>query len=268
MEFNKASLTGLCADICKCIGIEPPSKAESSADVLKKLCGDKICDRVVMYNPDAQAQWLYKKYPEIFASVSERCALEYPLATVMPSVTPVCFATMYTGAYPEVHGIQKYEKPVLKIETIFDALIKSGKKPVIVTAEGASMSKIFLERNMDYFIFPASAEADEQVVKKGIELINKDEHDFIVIYNGMYDSVMHATYPESDEAMEWLKHHTEAFTRIYSAARNVAAECGHTTLIGYATDHGVHTNAKGRGSHGENIPEDINITHFYDIIKS
>lgn len=266
MEFNKTSLTALCADICGCMGIEPPKAAEKSAGILKKLCADRTCDRVVMYNPDAQAQWLYEKYPEIFEPVSDRCALEYPLATVMPSVTPVCFSTMYTGAYPEVHGIRKYEKPVLTIDTIFDALIRAGKKPAIVASEGCSVANIFLNRDMDYFIFPADADCDEKVVQKGLELIAEDKYDFLVIYNGMYDSVMHATYPESDAAMEWLRHHTGAFARIHSAAKAAAATGGHTTLIGYATDHGVHTNASGRGTHGENIPEDINITHFYDIV--
>ncbi|MCI8386933.1 MAG: hypothetical protein HFE63_00500 [Clostridiales bacterium] len=265
MEFNKISLTALCADICDCMGIEAPKAAEKSAGKLKRLCGDSTCDRVVMYNPDAQAQWLYKKYPEIFEKVSSRCALEYPMSTVMPSVTPVCFATMYTGAYPEVHGICKYEKPVLTIDTIFDALIRAGKKPVIVASEGCSVANIFLERDMDYFIIPAGADADDKVVEKGLELIKEDKYDFIVIYNGMYDSVMHATYPESEPAMEQLHNHTKAFERIYSAAKAVASTHDHTTLIGYATDHGVHTNENGRGTHGQNIPEDINITHFYDI---
>ena len=45
----------------------------------------------------------------------------------MLPVTPVCFGTMYTGAQPAVHGIQKYEKPVIQIDTIFDALIRAGK---------------------------------------------------------------------------------------------------------------------------------------------
>ncbi|NLB41411.1 MAG: hypothetical protein GX815_03990 [Clostridiales bacterium] len=67
----------------------------------------------------------------------------------MPSVTPVCFDTLYTGAQPEVHGIQKYEKLVIKIDSLFDALIRQGKKPVIIVETNCSMSKIFLERDMD-----------------------------------------------------------------------------------------------------------------------
>lgn len=266
MEFNQISLTALCADICSCMDVEPPREAEPSMGKLKKLCGDRTCDRVVMYNPDAQAQWLYQKYPEIFASTSERCALEYPMATVMPSVTPVCFATMYTGAYPEKHGIRKYEKPVLAIDTIFDALIRAGKKAAIVAMEKCSVANIFLNRDMDYFIFPAGADADEICVRKGLELIEADTYDFLVIYNGMYDSVMHATYPEAEPAMEWLRHHNNAFARIHSAAKAAAALHDHTTLVGFATDHGVHTAENGRGSHGKEIPEDINITHFYDVV--
>ncbi|MBO5218396.1 MAG: alkaline phosphatase family protein [Clostridia bacterium] len=265
-EFNSISLTALCADICDCMGIEPPKEAEKSQGKVKAMVGDRTCDRVVMYNPDAMAQWLVEKYPELYAPVAERCALSYPMATVMPSVTPVCFGTMYTGLYPVKHGIQKYEKPVLACETIFDTAIRQGKKCAIVANEKCSIGMIFLNRDMDYFLYPASAEGDEQVVQKGIELIKEDKYDLLVIYNGMYDSVMHATFPESEQAMDRLKHHVGAFTRIHEAVKEVNAASSHTTLVGFATDHGVHTNENGRGSHGKEIPEDINITHFYDVV--
>lgn len=59
----------------------------------------------------------------------------------MPSVTPVCFASMYSGVMPEIHGIMRYEKPVLKIKTVFDALAAAGKRCAIVSTEGDSISK-------------------------------------------------------------------------------------------------------------------------------
>ena len=55
-----------------------------------------------------------------------------PMLSVMPSVTPVCFASMYTGVMPDVHGIKFYTKPVLKIETFFDVLIKADVVDVAV----------------------------------------------------------------------------------------------------------------------------------------
>lgn len=266
MESDRISLSALCRDICDCMGIDAPSVAEPSGGRLKSLAGDRKCERVVMYNPDAQAEWLVKKYPEIFEPVTSRCHLAYKFATVMPSVTPVCFATMYTGAMPEVHGIRKYEKPVLETDTIFDTLVRAGKKAAIVATKGSSMSIIFGGRDIDYYIIPADADADEKAVKKGIELIKEDKYDFLVIYNGNYDSMMHVTYPESEYAMHWLRHHADAFARIYSAVSETSKRSGRTALVGYATDHGVHTNENGRGTHGADIPEDIEITHFYDVI--
>ena len=65
----------------------------------------------------------------------ERTDLEVRYETVMPSVTPVCFGTMYTGAQPEVHGIRRYEKPVIKIDTIFDVLIRNESSSVYEEGE-------------------------------------------------------------------------------------------------------------------------------------
>ena len=39
---------------------------------------------------------------------------------------------------------------VIAIDTIFDALIRAGKKPVIVAYGNCSLSNIFLQREMDY----------------------------------------------------------------------------------------------------------------------
>jgi len=82
------------------------------------------------------------------------------MLSVMPSVTPVCFASMYTGAMPNVHGIQAYEKPVLSTDTVFDAFIRADLKPAIVSTANDSISCIFLERDMDYFIFDVSTAND------------------------------------------------------------------------------------------------------------
>ncbi len=258
---KRTSLTSLCADICGCLGVEPPKAAAPAHGALSELVGAPV-ERIVMYNPDAQAEWLVQKYPEYFERVTSRASLAIPFSTVMPSVTPVCFATMYTGALPEAHGITRYMKPVLTIDTIFDAMLRAGKKCAIVAMEGCSIANIFLERELDYFIFPASADADEVCVKKGLELIAEDKYDFLVIYNGMYDSMMHATNPEAPEALKWLDHHTDAYARIHEAV----ASTGRRTLLAYSTDHGVHTADSGRGSHGADIPEDIEITHWFDLL--
>ena len=124
-------LTGVAGAAAAVLGVDPPRSAVSPLEAVVKgaeraFRGEKA-DRVLLYNPDAVALWLYQKYTPLFQEVMLRTQLAMPLRSVMPSVTPVCFASMYTGAMPEVHGIQAYEKLVLRTDTLFDALIRAGK---------------------------------------------------------------------------------------------------------------------------------------------
>ena len=258
---NENSLDSLCGALCYAMGIAPPAQsaapsARLCAYVDEKLA-DQKADRIVMYNPDAIAQWIYEKYPHMLAEMTARTELSLPLCSVMPSVTPVCFGTMYTGAQPEVHGIRAYVKPVIAIDTIYDALLRAGKRPAIVSTGNDSMSKIFLERDMDYFIFDTM----EQVNAKAVELILQDRHDFIAIYNGSYDTIMHKYGPESPEALGELRANSRTFGMLDSLIREHWTQ--HNTLLGFAMDHGCHEIDGACGSHGLDMDEDLNILHRY-----
>ena len=261
---NLNSLDSLCAALSYAMGIEAPQfaaapNAELCAYLDKTLNGEKA-DRIFMYNPDAIAQWIYEKYPHMFEEAKQRTDVEIPLCSVMPSVTPVCFGTMYTGAQPQVHGIQAYKKPVISIDTIFDALIRCGKKPAIVSYAKSSMSMIYLNRNMDYFLF----DDVEQVNAKAAELILRDEHDFIAVYNGNYDSHMHKFGPESTESLGELRANVRTFGMFYEM---IAEQWkSHNTLLGFAMDHGCHEIDDNCGSHGLDMDEDLNIVHLYKLI--
>ena len=261
MEINKTSLDTLCAALCYTIGIEPTQESHPANETLTKYVDEKFgsekADRIFMYNPDAIGQWIFEKYPQLFIQATKHTELEIPFSTVMPSVTPVCFGTMYTGAQPSVHGIQKYEKPVIKIDTIFDALIRAGKKPVIVADSKCSIGKIFLERDMDYYI----VKGPDQANAKMAELVVKDEYDFYVLYNGNYDSVMHKTGPESIEALSELRANVRTFAMFCEMIKEHWKN--HNTLVGFAMDHGCHEIDGDCGAHGLDMPEDLNIVHLY-----
>lgn len=265
MEKNSISLDTLCAALCETMGVSPPEYAAKADTRLTQYCGNVFCgekaDRIFMYNPDAVAQWVSEKYPNLINEVKNISELSLPYSTVMPSVTPVCFGTMYTGAQPEVHGIKTYTKPVLKIETIFDAMIKAGKKCAIVSTSGDSISCIFLEREMDYFLCPNI----DEVNAKAAELIVKDEYDLIVVYNGTYDSAMHKFGTESVEALAELRANSRAFATFNAMIKNCWKK--HNVLLGFAMDHGCHDIDGGCGSHGLDMPEDINILHMYKAYK-
>ena len=106
--------------------IEKPNKLITA--LAEKKLGGKKADRVVLYNPDAVALWVYQKYTDMFTDAALCSDLALPMLSVMPSVTPVCFASMYSGVMPDIHGIKKYEKPVLTVETLFDWFAAAGKK--------------------------------------------------------------------------------------------------------------------------------------------
>ena len=250
------NIRSVCPTVASMFGIAPFTDAAPMEEVTG-LLPDGHADRVLMYNPDAIAWWLFQKYNDRFKPVLEMDPLVLQMRSVMPSVTPVCFASMYTGLMPADHGIQKYVKPVLTVPTLFDAMIKAGKKPAICSTGRDSISLIFLQREMDYFIF----DTPDQVNQKVEELIGEDRHDLIVAYNGNYDSAMHGHGPEDDVSMNALAHNIEAYRRLTEAA--AAGWKGKKWVTAFAPDHGCHEIDGGFGSHGLDMDEDMFVVHFW-----
>ena len=260
--LNENSLDTICASLTYALGVEPPEHAAAPNPDLKAyidaVFGGEKADRIIMYNPDAVAQWLFEKYQDLCPEVRMNAEKEIPLRTVMPSVTPVCFGTMYTGAQPAVHGIQKYEKPVIAIDTLFDALLRAGKKPVIIShSVKSSMSVIFTERQMDYYI----CDRVDETLAVAAELMMKDEHDVIILYHGNYDFKMHKFGPEGMEALAELRCNARAFDQVNWLVKKHWSK--HNTLVGFAMDHGCHEIDGNCGSHGLDMEEDLNILHLY-----
>ena len=69
-KLNSQSLDTLCAALAYAMGIEAPSAAAPACEKLTayidKTLGGRKADRVFMYNTDAIAEWIYKKYNDFF----------------------------------------------------------------------------------------------------------------------------------------------------------------------------------------------------------
>ena len=234
-------MTQMVASICNAMGVEPPKQADKSIplvdEFVKSRMGEEKVDRVLIYNPDCIGHWHLQKYTDLFIPVLVNTELTVPLSTVSPAWTPICFGSMYTGVPPLVHGILKYEKPIIKVDSFFDALPRSGKKVANVAVDHSSMAMIFLGRPVDYYIMPY----DNDVVE------------------------IHRTTPESEQSLDAIRHHVSAFVRLVEAVRENWKD--HNTLVVFAPDHGNHYDCFGHGNHGEYRDEDVNINHFYTIIK-
>ena len=223
--------------------------------------GEGKNEKTFIYCPDAVGEIHRQHYPELLARVEKVAGIRLLSSGVMPSVTPVCFGTIFSGASPEVHGITRYAKPVLEVETLFDVAPKAGKKVAIVAGgPKCSLANIFLEREaVDYYIMANV----EEVNAKAAELIIEDKHDFILAYNGNYDSTMHKNGPEAAIALGELRANARTFGAFAELIKTRWKN--HNTLLGFAMDHGCHEIDGNCGSHGLDMPEDLNIKHFYQI---
>lgn len=253
--------------ICKLMGAQIPKEASadpihSVLEAAKLILSNQFVEKTFIYLPDAIGMNLYKDYKDDFKTVINLAPLKIKMNSVLPSVTPVCFASMFSGAKPNVHGIKNREKPVLKCDTVFDALARDGKKIAIIAMKNSSMDLIFRNRKIDYF----TEIYDPEVRKRVLEILATQDYDFIVAYQKDYDAVMQKTTPRSSEAIFALKRILIGFNTLSSVFINRYKD--KNRLIGFFPDHGAHLNViTGKGVHGTDNPDDIEVLHFWGFYK-
>jgi predicted AlkP superfamily pyrophosphatase or phosphodiesterase len=220
----------------------------------------KTIEKALLYAPDAIGEWLFQAYKPEFKEVITEAPIQVQIQSMKPSYTPVCYGSMFTGMKPSEHGINKYERPVLKVETIFDTLAEAGKKVALVGVKGCSIDLIFRGREIDYY----SEKYDQQVTERVIEILDTDDYELIVAYNQEYDDTMHRSTPTNPEAIEAFRHHLETFKVLANAFNKRYKE--KNRVIAFLPDHGTHIDTQtGKGSHGTDTQEDMEVRHFWGI---
>jgi hypothetical protein len=245
-------------------GVPTPKtcNAKTISEVVNVIKTDAIIKKLLLYLPDAVGETIYKDYSSNFQPVKQIAPINVKMRSIYPTYTPVCFASMFTGAHPDTHGISKYEKPVIKIDTLFDSFIKVGRRVAIVAVKDSSMDIIFRNRTIDYF----SEEYDPEVEKRAIELIREDHHDLIVVYHQEYDDTMHRTTPRSPDALKAFRKHIQSFKRLGNAF--IDQNNNIPRLVAFLPDDGVHLDPiTGKGTHGTDEKEDIEVRHFWGIYR-
>ena len=268
---GRERITAATPTLCTLAGIDPP--ALSAADPLRpvtecmKTAGVKQVSKLLVFAPDAIGTHLYKRYTSEFDAVLRNAPIRVSLCSVMPSVTPVCYASIFTGAMPESHGltVSTDPRPVLKCDTFFDAALRAGKRCAIATITDSSIDRLFRERDMDYSLVDVveGTDYDGKVREIGEEFIRKGEHDIVTVYNQTVDDVQHATGPFSSETAEAMRNNIANFVKLVETAKEAWA--GESWAVAFTPDHGGHLVENGRGSHGEDIPEDMHVEYFFGI---
>ncbi len=260
-----ACITDLTPTVASLMDIQPPRLCQATPlepvlAAAREALGGRQASRVLVYAPDAIGCHLLERYPQDFAHVRQAAPVEVQLQAVDPSVTPVCFASMFTGAMPAAHGITRYAKPQLACDTLFDALLRAGKRVALVAVQDCSIDIIFRGRALDYY----TEDYDPQVTARTLQLLERDEHDFILAYHQEYDDLLHRTEPFSAGCLAAFRRHCASFAQLCQAADDCWA--AHDRAYCFAPDHGAHLDpATGHGTHGLDIPEDMQVAHFWGL---
>lgn len=242
--------------ICKAMGVNYQTSCSEIEDVLSAI--DGVVSKCLIYSPDALGLHLHEKLSYEYNCLEQKSSVTKDLLAEMPTVTPVCYASMFTGLRPSEHGITKYTKPVLARDTLFDFLQKNGKKVAIVAVENSSIDAIFKNREIDYF----SEKYDQEVTDRTVALLKEDKHDFILAYHQEYDDLLHQTTPFSAEALAAAKRHINTIYHLHNALNKYWKD--HSKLFAITPDHGAHLDIKkGNGTHGSALPDDLNVRHFF-----
>ncbi len=264
-EDPRPAIRSLTPTVCALCDVPQPRDCsaeplEPVLEVSRSAFGEGACERCLVFAPDALGDHLRAREPELFAAVERAAPFPVALQAEVPSMTPVCFASMFTGAPPSVHGIRRYERPQLACDTVFDAFARAGRRVAIVAVRDSSIDLVFRGRAVDYY----SEKYDPWVTERVIGLLAAGRHELIVAYHQEYDDVMHAVGPFHPRARRGARNSIEAFTDL-SAAVDSAWGALNRLLI-FAPDHGAHDDpASGGGNHGTEAAEDMHVTHYLGI---
>ena len=82
--------------------------------------------------------------------------------------------------------------------------------------------------------------------------------------NQEYDDMLHVTYPRSYFCRRAAKRYVASYEKINDAVKKYYA--GKTALVTFSPDHGAHRiGGFLLGTHGKEIPSDMNIYHFFTV---
>ena len=255
------SIDSVTPTVCKLMKIAPPSGASATPikEIIQASKG-KTIKKALLYAPDAIGEWLFQAHKDEFKDIVTEAPIQIPVKSMIPSYTSVCYGSMFTGMKPSEHGINKYMKPVLKVETLFDVALKAGKKVVLVSVKDCSIDLIFRERAIDYY----TEKYDQEVNARVIDLLANSDYDLIVAYNQEYDDLMHASTPTDPKAIEAFIRHLKAFKTLADAFNKRYKDVDR--VIAFLPDHGTHVDSEsGKGSHGTENLEDMEVRHFWGV---
>ncbi|MCD6359305.1 MAG: alkaline phosphatase family protein [Armatimonadetes bacterium] len=243
------SMTCVGPTVAEVLGLPPPAQAtgEPIAEIVADLAG---AERLAIVAPDALGLYSFRHFtddmPFLRSLCDERMVV---LRSVMPSITPVNFATMVTGCDLDGHGVRSKELD-FQCETLFDVLAAHGRTGAGCGRPGYTGSELLARvAQIDGTAELSDDAAIEEVV---LRIAREARPDFIIAQIGGTDDHFHRFGPRGEGARPKVRETDARLQRM----------CGELGGRGYAVmilaDHGQHEtdNPEKMGGHGTDSDED------------
>lgn len=251
MSTAQYSMTCVAPTVSALLGLPPPAQAVGRA--IPEITAAGPAERVAIVAPDALGEYawgLWRHEMPFLRSLHGRHSLT--LRSVMPSITPVNFAAMVTGADRAGHGIGTFND-TFACETLFDVVRRAGGRSAGIGLRGYTGSQL-LGRFAD-ICGRVEEHSDEAVAERIAAIVREHRPQFLIAQLGCVDDVFHACGPSSPEVVPMLR---ETDDRCRRLAETLTA-AGYVVLI--LSDHGQHdvpdpASGARRGSHGTDSDQD------------
>lgn len=205
-----------------------------------------ISDKVVVIVIDGMRKERFYQANTPFLDYLKENGTEYTnMETVYPARTVVCFTSMFTGTYPYEHGITSNMvwKLGIKVESIFDALRKVGKKgrmlgiAHLVDSMGTDVETVTAVMHND--------QADPNIMKKAKKIMKEQDPDLFIVQMIATDQTGHSRGTLYDEYIQKIEE-ADALVKDFVQWLEQEGKMENTTLM-ICADHGQ---ADGIGGHG------------------
>jgi predicted AlkP superfamily pyrophosphatase or phosphodiesterase len=249
------SMMDVAPTVSAALGLSAPADAKGSPipDVVAELAG---AERIAVLAPDAFGWYAWTLWQsEMPYLVSLHAGNSLILRSVLPSITPVNFATMVTGTDLEGHGVRTKDHD-FQAETLFDIVRAAGKRSAAVGFEGYTGSKL-LARYSDLDGTTESG-TDDKILDTVLRIAEGQRPGFIIAQLGRVDDVFHKFGPTSPEVVPMLRATDARLRRLVE----------HLKPLGYGiiilADHGQHDIVDDptttlKGGHGSDSDQDCQV---------
>jgi predicted AlkP superfamily pyrophosphatase or phosphodiesterase len=243
--------------VCSILGVRHPRncKVKPLLEVLETM-GIQERLAVVVVDAFGVSTWTAARMETpTFNALANRHLLH--LRSVMPTITPVNFATMVTGASPEVHLISTRDDDLV-LETVFDVL-RCYDKTSATAARALSSLGILISSFADQGGLAVS-NTDEEVCSIAVDAL-KERVDLLWVQLLDVDDAGHEHGPLSSQGIAAAKRADAYLKEIVSEA----CKRGYALIV--LADHGQHTitgdDGRKAGTHGTRMEEDVYVPFIW-----